>query len=298
MGIDQEMSEKIRIACQSPGFVFGCRKREVSSGLNWRLALTLLAFSVNASAEECAGVLQRAIAAFNSKALPVAAREFEQALSVCEDRGPLLRSLAQVQYLLGEEIQAEQHLLRAIGINPKDSEARYALGRIYYQQSRYPEAVEQLSKVTEIDPANHKAWDNLGLCYDALQQDADALRAFFRALDLVKDRHPGYDWAYANLADFFLRRNEHEKAFQLAAEAAQRNPASARNFFLTGKALSKLGKEDLSLRWLEQAVKLDPEYTEALYLLAQTYRKLGRAEEANKTLSQFREAGKNPRPRR
>jgi tetratricopeptide (TPR) repeat protein len=290
MGIDQGMSEKIRIACQSLGFVFGCRKRKLSSGLKWRLVLTLLAVSVNAGAEECATVLQRAIAAFNSKALPVAAREFEQALRVCEDRGPVLRSLAQVQYLLGEEIQAEQHLLRAIGINPKDS--------IYYQQSRYPEAVEQLSKVTEIDPANHKAWDNLGLCYDALQQDADALRAFFRALDLVKDRHPGYDWAYANLADFFLRRNEHEKAFQLAAEAAQRNPASARNFFLTGKALSKLGKEDLSLRWLEQAVKLDPEYTEALYLLAQTYRKLGRAEEANKTLSQFREAGKNPRPRR
>jgi tetratricopeptide (TPR) repeat protein len=257
-----------------------------------------VAVCVNSGAEECASALRRAVAAFEARALPVAAREFEQALNVCEDRGPVLRSLAQVQYLLGDEIKAEQHLLRAIEMDPKDSEARYALGRIYYQQSRYPEAVAQLSKVTEIDPANHKAWDNLGLCYDALQQDSDALRAFFRALEVVKDRHPNYDWAYANLADFFLRRNEHEKAFQLAAEAAQRNPASARNFFLTGKALSKLGKEDLSLRWLEQAVRLDPEYTEALYLLAQTYRKLGRTEEANKTLSRFREASKNPRPRR
>lgn len=75
------------------------------------------------------------------------------------------------------------------------------------------------------------------MCHDSLSQDTDALRSFFKALDLVIKDHPNYDWAHANLADFFLRRNEHEKAFQLAAEAAKRNPASARNCFLTAKAL-------------------------------------------------------------
>jgi len=44
----------------------------------------------------------------------------------------------------------------------------------------------------------------------------------------VQKDHPTYDWAHANLADFFLRRDQNEKAFQLAAEAAARNPASAR----------------------------------------------------------------------
>ena len=113
----------------------------------------------------------------------------------------------------------------------------------------------------------------------------------------MKDGHPEYDWAHANLADFFLRRNEYEKAFQLATEAAQRNPGSARNCFLTGKALVRLDKHDLSVRWLERAVEIDPDYTEALYVLGQTYRKLGREADARRLLARFAEASKKG-PRR
>jgi predicted Zn-dependent protease len=90
-----------------------------------------------------------------------------------------------------------------------------------------------------------------------------------------------------------LRRNESEKAFQLAAEAAKRNPNSARNCFLTGKALVNLGKEDLSLRWLERAVQLDPSYSEAWYLAARAYRKQGRTEESTKALARFKELQKS-----
>ena len=114
---------------------------------------------------------------------------------------------------------------------------------------------------------------------------------------MTKD-HPEYDWAHANLADFFLRRNEPEKAFQLAAEAAKRNPGSARNCFLTAKALVRLDKHELSLRWLERAVEFDPHYAEALYLLGQTYRKLGREADAAQTLARFKEASSSRPARR
>jgi tetratricopeptide (TPR) repeat protein len=149
-----------------------------------------------------------------------------------------------------------------------------------------------------INPENHKAWDNLGVCYDALNQDADALKSFFKALDIVMKKYPSYDWAHANLADFFLRRDQNEKAFQLAIEAAKRNPSSPRNCFLTAKALVRLEKHDISVRWLERAVELDPNYAEALYVLAQTYRKLGRAKEAAATLARFEEVSKNQTRRR
>src|SRR5207237_8755939 len=102
----------------------------------------------------------------------------------------------------------------------------------------------------------------------------------------------------ANLAGFVLRRDEHEKAFQLAVEAAKRNPSSARNCFLTAKALVRLDKQDLSLRWLERAVELDPQYAEALYLLGQTYRKLGRNADAARALARFAEATKSRPTRR
>ena len=85
---------------------------------------------------------------------------------------------------------------------------------------------------------------------------------------------------------------------QLAAEAAQRNPRSARNFFLTGKALVNLQKDELSLRWLERAVTLDPNYREAHYLLARTYQKLGRKADAEREFGKFREMAGKPASRR
>lgn len=273
-------------------------------------------------ADECAAIVQRARQAYETRKFDVSIAEFERALSACPQRARVLQELGQAQlmdrrfeasvdsfrqslklepkntmahkligdalYLSGKEVDAEQSLRAALALDPNFEPALYALGRIHYQQNRFPEAAAQFQKVIDLDPQNYRAHDNLGLCYDAMYRDSDALRHFFKALDLVHKDHPEYDWPYANLADFFIKRNQYEKAFQFAAEAAQRNPNSARNFFLTGKALASLNKDDLSLRWLERAVTLDPAYREAHYLLVRAYQKLGRKDDAQRALAQFR----------
>lgn len=239
-------------------------------------------------ADDCARLTAEGRQAFAKAAYAESARLLQAAAQACPPDVPLYVSLGQVLYLNGKEIDAEAWLKKALALEPNSEMANYALGRIYYQQNRFPEAVERLNLVVSVNPKNYRAWDNLGLCHDALQQDALALKSFFRALDLVMKDHPTYDWAHANLADFFLKRNQFEKSFQLAAEAARRNPASARNAFLTGKSLSKLDKHDLALRWLEQAVKLDPQYSEAWYLLSQTYRRQERPGDANRALERFK----------
>ena len=259
----------------------------------------LLFMAVPAAAQSCRDVLDRAQKAFEAQQYSGAETSMGEALNRCpQDRLRIYVSLGQVEYLLGKDTEAEQSLLAALDIDPNHQEALYALGRAYSMRNRFPEAVEKFQAVLRANPANYKAWDNLGVCYDALNQDSDALRSFFKALDLVMTKHPDYDWAHANLAEFFLRRDENEKAFQLAGEAARRNPLSARNCFLTAKALVRLEKHSLSIRWLERAIELEPGYTEALYLLAQTYRKLGRVREAGRMLTRFQEASRNPPPRR
>ncbi len=236
----------------------------------------------------CADRLQEARLSFESRAFDQAARGFKQALSACPQRDQILVSLGQTQFLAGDEAGAESTLRLGLETNEKNTAARYALGRIFYQQGRYPEAAAQLERVVELDPANYRAHDNLGLCYDLLQRDSEALKHFFRALDLVKVDHREYDWAYANLAEFFLKRDQFDKAFPLAAEAAERNPNAARNFFLAGQALVKLGQPGNSLKWLRKAVELDPDHAEAHFQLGQALRTLGQAEEARSQLETFR----------
>lgn len=242
--------------------------------------------------DACAEQIAKAQQAYQQRQLEAAIGGFQSAITACPPKPELRVTLGQLLFLEGKEQEAEKSILSALEIDPKHTAANYALGRIYYEQKRYPDAAAQLERVTQIEPANYKAWDNLGLCYDALNQDSKALRAFFKSLDIVMKSHPEYDWAHANLADFFLRRQQYEKAFQLAAEAAKRNPDSARNLFLTGKALVKLDKYDLSVRWLEQAAKVDPDHAEAWYVLSQAYRKLDRKDDAATALQRFQQASK------
>lgn len=280
-------------------------------------------------AEECSTLLSRGRLAYETKNYSGAIVEFTRALSTCPDPQAVLLPLAQAQllaqqveaavatlkridpgnvaalklradavYILGDEVETEKLLLRALAVDPKHEPSMYTLGRVYYQQKRYGEAADKFRQVITLDPKSYKAYDNLALCNEALGQDDLAMKNYLKALDLVYKDHPEYDWVYANMADFYLRRDQNEKAFQLAAEAARRNPSSARNFFLTGKALTKLSKQELSVRWLEQAIALDPDYPEPRYVLSQVYRKLGRTADATSQLEQFQSLSKKPRPRR
>jgi Flp pilus assembly protein TadD len=161
------------------------------------------------------------------------------------------------------------------------------LGRIYYQEARIDHAIGQFQRALKINPQSYKAYDNLGLCYQALGDTELATRYFLTAIKLVEKDHPDYDWAYANLSSLLFDKGDFEKAFAAASMAADRNPYSARNFYFGGKALAKLGKNDLCVNWLERSVALDPSYPEPLYLLARMYSQLGQEDKARAALEKF-----------
>ncbi len=294
---------------------------------------SLLTFAALLSTtEECRSFLDQAQRALSVSNYQAAAAAFDLAAARCDGSVDVLLGLAQARlklrqfdaaldavrraltrdpanvaalkisgdilYLTGKDFEAEAALERSLVIDPNHEESHYALGRILYQQDRYPEAVLHFQKVIELQPKSYRAHDNIALCYEAMNQDSNALKHYFKALDLVYKDHPEYDWVYGNLANFFLRRNENEKAFKLAGEAARRNPRSPRNFFLTGKALFKLEQVDQSVKWLKRATELDPAYPEPRYLLGQIYRRQGLVEEANREMGVFRELSKTQRPRR
>ena len=191
-------------------------------------------------------------------------------------------------YLLGRNQEAEKALLSAADLDSTNPEPSYALGRMYYQQSRYDESIARLRKVLELDPKSYRAYDNLGLAYEGLNDLPRAIENYRRAMDLTANADPPYDWVYGNMSNLLHKLGDYKQAFQFGAEAAHRNPNSARNFFLTGRALGKLERWELAAKWLGQAVALDPKYAEARYQYSMTLRKLGRAEEADEQLAAFR----------
>lgn len=215
------------------------------------------------------------------------------------DYVPALKVKARALYLLARDRDAEETLKGAAAHAPADAEVPYNLGRIYYQQGRHAEAADAFRRATEIDPRAYRAWDNLGLASEALGDVEQAQKHYLKAVALVYKDHPEYDVVYANFADLLIRVGNFQRAFDLAVEAAERNRNEPRNFFLAGKALLQLGRTDLSLRWFEQAIALNPDYPEPHYLLSQAYRALGRTADAERALKSFQAAAaRAPKVRR
>ena len=212
---------------------------------------------------------------------------------------PSLKVKARALYLLHRDAEAEDALKRAAAAAPSDAEIPYNLGRIYYQQGRHAEAADLFRRATALDPRAYRAWDNLGLAAEALGDVAQAQQHFLKAISLVYKDHPQYDVVYANFADLLIKSGNFQRAFDLAVEAAQRNPGEPRNFFLAGKALVHLDRTDISVKWFQQAIALNPDYPEPHYLLSQAYRRLGRAADAERALKSFQAAAaRAPKERR
>jgi tetratricopeptide (TPR) repeat protein len=173
--------------------------------------------------------------------------------------------------------------------HPDDEDGAYMLGRIYYQEGRPDHAIGQFQRVLKLNPRSYKAWDNLGLCWQANGDTGKAIAHFLQAIKIAEKDNPDYDWAYANLADLLVKEGDAEHAFAAAAKAANRNPNSARNFYIGAKALEKLGKTELCLNWLQRAAALDPNYPEPQYLFARVYQRLGQRDKAEEAREKFKE---------
>jgi tetratricopeptide (TPR) repeat protein len=295
--------------------------------------ISWILLAVLASGQDCQEAQTRARRAYDERRYEEAATHFTRAVSECgatpamflalgqaqllaqrpaeavatldrigtddPDYVPALKVKARALYLLARDREAEDTLKRAAGRAPADAEIPYNLGRIYYQQGRHAEAADAFRRATVLDPSAYRAWDNLGLASEALGDVAQAQQHYLKAIALVYKDHPRYDVVYANFADLLIKLGNFQRGFDLATEAAQRNPDDPRNFFLAGKALVQVGRSDLSVRWFEQAIALNPDYPEPHYLLAQAYRRLGRIADAEQALKSFQAAAaRAPKERR
>jgi tetratricopeptide (TPR) repeat protein len=243
--------------------------------------------------------LTQANSYFKAARLSEAKEVAEQVLRTEPGNATALKIKGNAEYVLGEVSTAINTFIDLLDKHPNDEDAPYMLGRIYYQEGTVDQAIGQFERVLRLNAYSYKAYDNLGLCYEAKGDNERAMRYFLSAIKLVEKDRPEYDTAYADVAELLLKTGDYKKAFDAAAIAANRNPTSARNFYLGGKALEQLGKTDLSLNWLQRSAALDPTDPQPLYVLARVYHKLGQEEKAAETRRMFLELqAKAPTKRR
>ncbi len=221
--------------------------------------------------------------------IPDALRVIDHCLQLEPRHSRALILKGNLLYLQSRDAEAMALLEELLKREPELADARYALGRIYYFNGRHPQAVEHLEALVRADPAHYRAWDNLGLALEGVGRVDDAVKAHLESIKLVSTAHRDYDWAYANLAELLMKQNQNRRAFDLAVEAVERNPTSARNAYLAGKSLTRLDKWPQAERWLRRSAELDARYPEPHYLLGQLLARAGQREQADREFTLFKE---------
>lgn len=210
-----------------------------------------------------------------------------EALAPLDERSRFTLAMAYVALGRRDWARPELETLKKEG--PRSPLYPYWIARLDYDDGQYEPAVEDLRRAIELDSRYMKAYDNLGLCYEALGRFDDALRSYQEAARLNRETPPASPWPPLNLGLLLVRLDRLDEAEARLREAVDADPRFAPARYHLGIVLEKEGRLEEAASELEEAARLDPSYAEPHYALARIYRRAGERAKSERALARFRE---------
>jgi tetratricopeptide (TPR) repeat protein len=217
-----------------------------------------------------------------------------QALAPLDDRDRFTLALAYI--ILDHRDWARPELEKLARVDPRNPLYPYWLGRLDYDDMLYKAAVTNLQKALDLDPAFMKAYDNLGLSYEALGQFDDAIRVYQKAIRLNRQQQRPSPWPPLNLGTLLVKLGRLPEAETSLQESLRCEPRLAKAHYQMGLLLEEQKKDEEAIRELRQAAEDDPAYPEPHYLLGKIYQRTGERTKAETEFENFQKLKKeNPR---
>jgi Flp pilus assembly protein TadD len=191
-----------------------------------------------------------------------------------------LEVVASDYILLKDYPDADKWYTKAVEWSPDDELAWYYLGRTKYNENRFDEAVTIFQKCLTLKPRDVKAEDNLGLSYQGLNKNEEAIAAFRTAISwqtVALEKNPD---PYLNLGTLLVDTDQASEGLPHLLEAAKLAPSDFRMRRALGKTYLRLDRPAKARDELETAAKLAPTDAPIRFMLAQVYRKLGLPDQA------------------
>jgi tetratricopeptide (TPR) repeat protein len=184
--------------------------------------------------------------------------------------------LAQAHYLNGELVQAQETILIAARLAPKEAAVLQKAGEYSCEGNDCGPGLDDLLKARKLDPALENIDMDLGMAYYKLfkHQEAQAI------LEAVFRKDPNNLVAALILGEIAAFQGNWEKARGLYEYVLMRKPRNASALKDLGTALVALGKDEEALSPLHEALDIDPSLSDVHFQLGRALRNLGRSEES------------------
>lgn len=192
--------------------------------------------------------------------------------------------------ILGTEQEALESLEKTVRLDPDHLKARLHLGRTYFDQGQHLKARRQFEAVLEKDPDYPWLHYHLAL----LHSSRGEVQAATRELEKEVELHPGHSQARLELGEWLVKIGRYESALTQLSQVKQDEVHPVDLNYAIAKSHRGLGSPEQALAAARKCVELDPEFSDAHYLMGQLYRETGNLELARQSLETFQRVKKSP----
>lgn len=202
-----------------------------------------------------------------------AAEVLRKAIQAGEDSAAVHGELGLLLYRQGKFGEAIEELGRAAQLDPASPDYSLKLAGSILAEQRYPVALEFLTAIRSRFENLAEYQYNVGLGHYGMKEWAEALAAFEKAAELA----PKMDTAYFFIGNAQAAKGELEKAIPNYRKALELNPKSSAYHLALGKIFGSMGPEHEreALGWLQKALALKPGDIPSQFELALAYERVG-----------------------
>src|SRR5882724_873208 len=187
-----------------------------------------------------------------------ARKYFQDGLAQDPHNASCLFNMGYIEERQGNHARAEELFQQALRSNPDFSEALLELANLRIANKRLEEAAELLRRYVRVSRSAASGYYKLAMVERSLHQMEAAQRDLNVFQTLSKDSSPG-PYPYQHLFDYLDNRS----------------------------SLSPRARTQLDLTELTEQIQKHPDQPKDLYLLAEAYLKMGKLEDARKTIAQL-----------
>lgn len=216
--------------------------------------------------------------------------EFDKALDVVralEHAYPANPDILYLAYRFHSDLGARA-LAAMVKSAPDSARLHQVTAELLESEGDFPKAVDQYRTALAIDPNLAGAHRALGVALLQTATDEATRREAQRHFEQELALNPNDAVSEYQLGEIFWLNNKSGEALQRFSRAVELNPRFTQALIALGKTWTAQDRPDRAVPFLRRAVAIEPENEVAHYRLAQAYQKLGRKQEADEELEQFR----------
>ena len=201
---------------------------------------------------------------FDLKDYNEAIKVYKSGLAVKKDIR-ILTNLGSALFKIKNYKDSEKYLLDALDINPNYDLALINLASVYLDIYNIDKAIQLLTQAIKQGCSVPQVFNNLGVAYLQLHLIDKAIDSFTKAIK----SNPKYAPAYANISTAYQGSPQHtDKVLNYASKAIEidNNNSIAHNNL--GLHYRGIGDYKKAKNYIKNAIKIDPDFYEAIYSLA------------------------------